>query len=405
MRIRSVTIGTNVSYPVEASPFRAFGEFQARARAHFADAGLELQTVRLATQPFPEALRDAGPASAVPFARELEALCQAHGVDYCSIGTVVATRPEDGLAYVDAIPAVIRETHMAFASALVASRASGINLAAIARAARVIADVARSTPQGFGNLRFAVLANCAPGSPFFPAAFHQGPGPAFSIATEAADLAVDSFAQAGTLAEARENLRTAVEEKAQAIEKVCHALEAEFGFHFGGIDFSLAPYPEVARSIGHAIERLGVDAFGSNATLFGVAFTTRVLREARFPRCGFSGLLLPVLEDRVLAKRSAEDLFTLDSLLLYSAVCGTGLDTVPLPGDVSVDELAAILLDVATLALVADKPLTARLMPIPGKRAGDVTDFDFAYFANARILDVRGRGAPHIFEHNRSVTL
>jgi hypothetical protein len=84
-------------------------------------------------------------------------------------------------------------------------------------------------------------------------------------------------------------------------------------------------------------------------------------------------------------------------LLLYSTVCGTGLDTIPLPGDVTVDELAAILLDVATLSLVADKPLTARLMPIPGKEAGEMTDFDFPYFANGRVMETRGRGAPSLF--------
>ena len=67
--------------------------------------------------------------------------------------------------------------------------------------------------------------------------------------------------------------------------------------------------------------------------------------------------------------------------------------------------MAAILLDVATLALVADKPLTARLMPIPGKKAGDMTDFDFPYFANARIMDARERGVPRIFESNRFVGL
>jgi len=400
-----------VSYPLEPGRFQAFGQFQARARALFEDAGLEVQTVRLATQPFPEILRDAGPAAAVPFARELEGLCQAHGIDICSIGTVVAARPgnededKDGLAYVDVIPEVIPRTEMVFASALVASAASGVNLAAIRRAAQAIADVAHSTPRGFGNLRFAVLANCGPGSPFFPAAFHRGPGLAFSIATEAADLAVDAFARATTLEEARTSLRAAVEGAAQAIEGVCRALEAEFGFRFSGIDFSLAPYPEVARSIGHAIERLGVEAFGGPGTLFAVAFITRVLREARFPRCGFSGVFLPVLEDRTLAQRSAENVFTLDGLLLYSAVCGTGLDTIPLPGDVSVEELAAILLDVATLALVAGKPLTARLMPIPGKKAGDTTDFDFPYFANARILDARELGVPRIFERNRFVGL
>jgi uncharacterized protein (UPF0210 family) len=403
MKIRSVTIGANVNYPLDTGDFQAFGRFQERARTLLQDAGLAVQTVRLATQPFPEILQ--APADAVPFACELEELCQSHGIDYCSIGTVASTESEDNLAYVDAIPAVIRQTEMAFATALVATRDCGINLAAINRAAGVIADVARSTPKGFGNLRFAVLANCGPGSPFFPVAFHQGPGHAFSIATDAADLAVSAFERAATLEQARENLRTAVEETARAIEGVCRTLAAEFGLRFGGIDFSLAPYPEVARSIGQAIEALGVDAFGAHATLFAVAFTTRVLREARFPRCGFSGLMLPVLEDSIIARRSVENLFTLDSLLLYSTVCGTGLDTVPLPGDVSVEELAAILLDVATLALVADKPLTARLMPVPGKRAGDMTDFEFEYFANARVLDTKGYAAGRIFEHNRFVKL
>jgi hypothetical protein len=405
MRIRSITIGTNVNYPVEVSHFRTFDRFQARARALFERAGLEVQTVRLATQPFPEILRDEGPADMVPLAQELEALCQAHGIDYCSIGTLVATHPGAELAYADAIPAMIRQTEAAFTSMLVASRTEGINLAATRRAAQIVADVAHSTAEGFGNLRFAVLANCEPGSPFFPAAFHRGSDTTFSIATEAADLAVDSFTQAGTLAEAGQNLRQAVEGASETMEGICRSLEAEFDLRFGGIDFSLAPFPEADRSIGHAIEKLGVEAFGGNATLFAVAFTTRVLEEARFPRCGFSGLLLPVLEDQIIARRSAEDLFTLDSLLLYSAVCGTGLDTIPLPGDTSGEELAAILLDVATLAVVADKPLTARLMPIPGKKAGDVTDFDFPYFANARILDARRRGGSAIFDRNRFVRL
>jgi hypothetical protein len=82
-------------------------------------------------------------------------------------------------------------------------------------------------------------------------------------------------------------------------------------------------------------------------------------------------------------------LLTVTVLLLYSAVCGTGLDTVPLPGDVSADQLAALLLDLAALSCRLEKPLTARLMPIPGKQAGDPTGFDFAFFANSRVLALR----------------
>jgi uncharacterized protein (UPF0210 family) len=405
MRIRSVTIGANMDYPVGPESVAAWGPFQELARNLFAEAGLEVQTVRLATQPFADILGEEAPTSAVTFARELEAQCQAHGIDYCSIGTVPAARPDANLAYADIIPEIIRQTETAFTSMLVALPVSGINLDAITKAAEIIADVAHTTPNGFGNLRFAVLANCGPGSPFFPAAYHQRAEPSFSIATEAADLAVDAFTQATTLEQAHENLRMAIEERSRVIQVVCRTLGAEFGSSFGGIDFSLAPYPEIALSIGHALEKLGVEAFGTSSTLFAVAFTTRVIREAQFPRCGFSGLFLPVLEDSILAQRGGEGLYTLDSLLLYSAVCGTGLDTIPLPGDVSVEELASILLDVATLALVADKPLTARLMPIPGKTAGDVTDFDFPYFANGRILEMRGRGGARIFENSHFISL
>jgi hypothetical protein len=400
MRVRSVTVGTNASYPLDVGPFEGFEAFQRQARTQFQEAGLEVQTVRLATQPFPAVLGAHAASEAVAFAQALEALCQRHGIDYCSIGPVVAVRPGDYRSYIDVIPAVIRQTEAVFASVLVASRCAGICLEAIARCAEVIDEIARSTPDGFGNLRLAVVANCGPGAPFFPVSYHQGPETSFSIATEAADLAVEAFSRATSLEDARVNLRAAIEGRAEVIEEVCRALEADFGFRYGGIDFSLAPFPETARSIGHAIERLGVARFGSSATLFAVALIKRAIEEASFTACGFCGVMLPVLEDSTLAERRVDNLFTLDSLLLYSTVCGTGLDTVPLPGNVSVDELAAILLDVSTLAVVADKPLTARLMPIPGKKAGEMTDFDFPYFANAQIMEVRGADASRIFEQD-----
>ena len=79
---------------------------------------------------------------------------------------------------------------------------------------------------------------------------------------------------------------------------------------------------------------------------------------------------------------------TVKDLLMYSAVCGTGLDTVPLPGTISSEALQALLLDLTALALRLDKPLTARLMPVPGKKAGEMTEFDFPFFANSRVMAV-----------------
>jgi uncharacterized protein (UPF0210 family) len=92
--------------------------------------------------------------------------------------------------------------------------------------------------------------------------------------------------------------------------------------------------------------------------------------------------MLPVLEDAVLGRRWEEGYVNVHQLLLYSAVCGTGLDTIPLPGDSSVEAIAHLLLDVATLALRLQKPLSARLFPVPGKRAGEHTTFTSPYLTN-----------------------
>ena len=134
---------------------------------------------------------------------------------------------------------------------------------------------------------------------------------------------------------------------------------------------------------------MGVPKVGLHGSLAAAAILTDAIDQARFPRAGFSGLMMPVLEDAMLAERAAEGRLTVKDLLLYSAVCGTGLDTVPLPGDVTSGQIAALLLDISALALRLDKPLTARLMPVPGKQAGDMTSFDFDYFANSRVMALK----------------
>ena len=90
---------------------------------------------------------------------------------------------------------------------------------------------------------------------------------------------------------------------------------------------------------------------------------TRAVQSTPIKHVGYSGLMVPVLEDNLLAKRWAEGTYNRDSLLAYSAVCATGLDTVPLPGDITEEQIARILGDVASLAWKWQKPLAARLLP------------------------------------------
>jgi uncharacterized protein (UPF0210 family) len=115
--------------------------------------------------------------------------------------------------------------------------------------------------------------------------------------------------------------------------------------------------------------------------------------------------MMPVLEDARLAERAAEGRLTVKDLLLYSAVCGTGLDTIPLPGDVTSGQIAALLLDISALALRLDKPLTARLMPVPGKQAGDLTSFNFGYFANSRVMALKAEPLGNVLGGREEFTL
>jgi len=125
-----------------------------------------------------------------------------------------------------------------------------------------------------------------------------------------------------------------------------------------------------------------------SGTAAAASFLTDCLDRAQFPRTGFCGLFLPVLEDSVLAARAAQGQLTITHLLLYATLCGTGLDTIPLPGDASPEALVSLLIDLGTLALRHNKPLTARLMPIPEKKAGDEIHFDFPYFADSRVMNL-----------------
>lgn len=401
MKIRSITCFIHPGVPIQAQKMHTAGQLISLARPAFEAAGYEVQTARLATVPFPHLLPD-GSSQALPaLAQQMEQQAQALGFDYISLGPALPQYPDSYAA----IPPALAATQNVFFTGLLTQQdasqpaasqgvglpaaSQGVSLPAARFCAEVIHQAAAISPDGFANLRFAALANVPAGAPFFPAAYHAGEQVTFALAMEAADLAVQVTEQAGSLAEVRQLLVQQVEEHAGALVSVAHSIQQTTGAHFGGIDFTLAPYPEPARSIGTALENLGLPAFGWHGSLAASAFLTSSLDQARFPRTGFNGLMLPVLEDSALAARAAEGCYSLNELLLYSAVCGTGLDTVPLPGDCSVEQLYAVLLDLAALALRLDKPLTARLMPIPGKRAGDPTDFDFAYFANSRVLPLR----------------
>jgi uncharacterized protein (UPF0210 family) len=320
--------------------------------------------------------------------------CRTAGIGYCAAGGLTVGGLWTAEDSVKGLCAAIQQTERTFTSVQLISNGV-VDFQATRVAAACIVDIARTTQDGFGNLRFAATANCPPHIPFFPAAYHAGQAWRFSVALEAADLVLAALDGEDSLTDAERRLLSEVEAVGQSVEHIARSLE-EPGIGFAGTDLSPAPYPSDDVSVAGGLERLGLERFGAAGTLFACWRLTSALKRAEVLRAGFSGAMLPVLEDSVLAERAAQGLYSVGELLLFSAVCGTGLDTVPLPGDVSESELAAILLDVGALSAGLDKPLTARLFPVPGKRAGDATSFNFPFFANSRVLATKGYGADRL---------
>lgn len=385
MKIRTITLFFAPRQALSAGQLVPLAKLAAATKTELEAAGYEVQTLRLATTPFPRWIRPLTQSRAVEAAVALESLALEAGFGYVSLGPALPEVPESYAFIVDMLAA----TKAAFLGGVIANAKGGISLAALRSCAEVMQRAATLEADGFANLRFAALANVPAGSPFFPAAYHAGAKPAFAFGTQAAGLAVAAFENAGSVAQGSRALTESISAHGRTIAKVAQRLAKKANIAFGGIDFSLAPFPAENESLGTAFERMGVPAIGLQGSLAAAAVLTAAIDAAKYPRTGFNGLLLPPLEDSTLAKRAAEGLLTVNDLLLYSAVCGTGLDTVPLAGNTSVEQLSALLLDLAALALRLDKPLTARLMPIPGKKAGDETTFDFPFFANSRVMELK----------------
>jgi uncharacterized protein (UPF0210 family) len=384
MKIRSITYFCNPKFPPDEKVLQKAGQFLTEAKFAYEAAGYEVQTTRLATIPFPELLGEENIGQLPAYTAQMDAIAQELKIGYVSLGPALPQLP----ASYAVIPEAIFVSKIVFFGGVMADKARGIDVSAVRACADVIVKCASIEPNGFANLQFAALANVEAGTPFFPAAYHHTDEPAFAIATESADLAVHAFENVKTVEEARANLIREIQGHGKRLTDAAKSLKATFG----GIDFSLAPFPSEAQSLGTAFERLGIPKIGMHGSLLAAAILTEAVDQANFLHTGFSGLMMPVLEDATLAKRAAEGTLTIKDILLYSAVCGTGLDTIPLPGDTMAEQITPLLLDLCALALRLDKPLTARLMPIPGKKAGDETSFDFPYFAPSRVMALNSEG-------------
>lgn len=372
--------------------------------------GYTVQTVRIVTNPFGEYLDTSSVAAAKAGLRRLQLL-----LDEAPMPEQLRIRFAIGAAQsideVALLPELISKFgDLCNACVNIDQDANNVlDNKLLMASATAVQRISQLTPQGEGNFNFTVNFNCKPLIPYFPAGYYlQEVGPCFVIGLETPDLLVDvlkkyngqqSYDQHsdGEQAEVDHQerhasyytvMRDALEYHLSRLQSLVEPVARDGLFRFAGFDSSAAPSKDCA-SMADVYKLMGVEYFGASGTVEISALLTRVFKSVRHVELvGFSGLMLALTEDTGLAEGSKQHQFDIRSLLTYSAVCGIGLDTVPVPGDTPVEKIAALMRDTGTMAFRLNKPLTVRLFPVPGLQAGDLTKFTSDDLCNCAVLAV-----------------
>ena len=381
MRVRTLTTGIELSPRGESQRLEQALDFLAAAKRSFVNAGYEVQTLRIATNPWLAGATPGDRGQLLERVRELDKIATEHGV-MLSVGPVLTEdRADESLA--SWANDLIGTTRSVMFSVVIASPERAVHGAATTVAAQIMTTLSRTLDGGIGNFRFATSANIPAGTPFFPVGWHRGPE-SLAIGVESASVVERAFKGMSSADDATARLKQQLDEVLAPIERLGREVAKQHERTYVGIDTSPAPGKD--RSIAAAIEALTRAPFGNAGTLDACSSITAALKTVSVTTCGYSGLMLPVLEDPLLAQRAGEGRFSVRDLLLYSSVCGTGLDVVPIPGDTPVHSIAAILRDVAAMSSRLRKPLSARLFIVPGKQAGEIARFTDPLLTDSMVM-------------------
>jgi uncharacterized protein len=307
-------------------------------------------------------------------------------------------------AFIDSIPKALAVTNRLCASINVGSSHKGINMDAVALMGITVKDLALQTAEsgGFGAAKFVVFCNQPGDNPFMAGAIHG---------VEEADVVLNvGVSGPGVIARSlektikrrgKENLK--LDDIAEEIKQItfrvtrCGELigrqvSKELGIEFGVVDLSLAPTPKIGDSVGEILQILGVDDVGAPGSTAIVALLNDAVKKggifASKTVGGLSGAFIPVMEDAVLAEAVGKGALTIEKLEALTCVCSVGLDMVPIPGNVDAATISAIIADEMAIGMVNNKTTAARLIPVPGKIAGEMVSFG-GLFGASPIMEVR----------------
>jgi len=416
--VRTVTLGINLdacSSPDIKELERRVHDRVTAVAAGLVDAssslerefGIPVVNRRIAVTPVASVAAGADQDGMVRVARALDRAAADVGVDliggYSANVQKMTTTAADTL--MKSLPEALGTTTRVCSSVQVASTRTGINMDAINSLGGIIGEIARadSANNGFAAAKLVVFANLPDDNPFMAGATHgtgegdavinigvSGPG----VVQRALQRLIDSATHRDelTLTDLAEEIKVTAFRITRVGELMGRELAKRLGLSFGIVDLSLAPTPAVGDSIGEILQAMGIVRIGAPGSTAAIAMLNDAVKKggafASSSIGGLSGAFIPVMEDATLAAAAEAGWLTSEKLEAMTSVCSVGLDMLPIPGDTSAVTLAGLMADEMSIGVINNKTTATRIIPVPGKRAGDHVSFG-GLFGASQVMAVK----------------
>ena len=301
-------------------------------------------------------------------------------------------------ALIASIPEALATTDLVCSSVNVGSTRAGIDMDAVKLMGKAVKDTAERTRDrdGFGCAKLGGFSNAVEDNPFMAGAFF-GPGEG--------DCAVSvGVSGPGTVKRALEKVKgQPFDAVAEMIKRtafritrvgqlVAREASARLNVPFGIVDLSLAPTPAVGDSVAAILEEMGLEVCGTHGTTAALALLNDAVKKGGVMASshvgGLSGAFIPVSEDIGMIHAAECGALSIEKLEAMTCVCSVGLDMIAIPGDTSAETISAIIADEAAIGMINNKTTAVRVIPVPGKKVGEMVEFG-GLLGRAPIIPVR----------------
>lgn len=396
--VRTITMGISLtdcaSMDINTTATKIYDKITSKAQ-HLVRTGEDLErefgvpiiNKRISVTPISIIGASSGAKDLVPLAMALDKAGKAVGVNFIGGFSALVEKgyTNSDMALINSIPEALAITDIVCSSVNIGSTKCGINMDAVAQMGRIIKQAAEltKTRDAIACAKLVVFCNSVPDNPFMAGAYHG--------VTEPETVINVGVSGPGVVKSALENVRgrdmgvvaETIKKTAFKITRVGQLVAQEaakrLNTQFGIIDLSLAPTPAVGDSVAYILEEMGLESCGAPGTTAALALLNDAVKKGGLMASsyvgGLSGAFIPVSEDAGMIKAVSCGSLTLEKLEAMTCVCSVGLDMIAIPGDTSAQTISAIIADEAAIGMVNNKTTAVRLIPVPGKKVGDMVEF------------------------------